>query len=131
PRAPGRVRPRGPDRVRGAVRAGGLQRLLRRRPALPGPRGESSGVVSDTALVVCGALGPEVKEVADRRGWDVDVYGVSALLHLYPDRIVGAVRERLRALRPRYQRLVVVYGDCGTFGKLEAVLEEFGGVRLP
>jgi hypothetical protein len=87
--------------------------------------------VSATALVICGALGREVKEVADRRGWDVDVYGVSALLHLYPDRIVGAVRERLRALRPRYERLVVVYGDCGTFGKLEPVLEEFGAARLP
>src|SRR5207237_565063 len=61
----------------------------------------------------------------------VDVYGVSALLHLYPDRIVEAVRDRLRALRPRYRRLVVVYGDCGTFGKLEPVLEEFGAARLP
>jgi hypothetical protein len=87
--------------------------------------------VSATALVICGALGREVKDVADRRGWDVDVYGVPALLHLYPDRIVAAVRERLRALRPRYQRLVVVYGDCGTFGKLEPVLEEFGAARLP
>jgi SAM-dependent methyltransferase len=87
--------------------------------------------VSGTALVICGALGLEVKEVAERRGWDVDVYGVSALLHLYPDRIVAAVRERLRALRPRYRRLVVVYGDCGTFGKLEPVLDEFGAARLP
>ena len=52
--------------------------------------------MSATALVVCGALGPEVKEVAHRRGWDVDVYGVSALLHLYPDRIVTAVRSRDR-----------------------------------
>jgi hypothetical protein len=91
----------------------------------------SGGLVSATALVICGALGREVKDVADRRGWDVDVYGVPALLHLYPDRIVAAVRERLRALRPRYQRLVVVYGDCGTFGKLEPVLEEFGAARLP
>ena len=42
-----------------------------------------------TAFVICGALGAEVKDIVDRRGWDVDIYGVSALLHLYPSRIVG------------------------------------------
>ncbi len=79
---------------------------------------------------MCGALGREVKDIVDRRGWDVDLYGVSALLHLYPSRIVDELRERLRELRPRYANLVVVYGDCGTTGKLEPVLEEFGAVRL-
>ena len=84
-----------------------------------------------TALVICGALGREVKQIVDKRGWtDVDVYGVSALLHLYPSRIVDELRERLRKLRPDYDKLVVVYGDCGTTGKLEPVLEEFGAVRL-
>lgn len=83
------------------------------------------------ALVMCGALGREVKDIVDRRRWDVDLYGVSALLHLYPSRIVEELRERLRTLRPEYDRLVVVYGDCGTTGKLEPVLEEFGAVRLP
>lgn len=82
------------------------------------------------ALVMCGALGREVKDIVDRRGWDVDLYGVSALLHLYPSRIVGELRDRLRTLRPDYDRLVVVYGECGTTGKLEPVLEEFGAVRL-
>jgi hypothetical protein len=86
--------------------------------------------VSTTALVTCGALGRDVKQIADRRGWDVDIYGVSALLHLYPSRIVEELREKLHALRPRYEKLVVVYGDCGTTGKLEPLLEEVGAVRL-
>ena len=64
--------------------------------------------MNDTALVICGALGREVKDVADRRGWDVDVYGVSALLHLYPDRIVEAVRLILAELEPRGYRCVTV-----------------------
>jgi hypothetical protein len=81
-------------------------------------------------LVICGALGKEVKDIVDRRGWDVDIYGVSALLHLYPSRIVGELRERLHALRPRYERLVVVYGDCGMNGRLEPLLDEFGAARL-
>ena len=83
-----------------------------------------------TALITCGALGREVKDIVDRRKWDVDIYGVSALLHLYPSRIVDELRRKLGELRPRYQNLVVVYGDCGTTGKLEPVLEEFGAVRL-
>jgi len=86
--------------------------------------------MSTTALVICGALGREVKDIVDRRKWDVDIYGVSALLHLYPSRIVDELREKLHDLRPRYEKLVVVYGDCGTTGKLEPLLDEVGAVRL-
>ena len=83
-----------------------------------------------TALVICGALGREVKEIVRRRDWDVDIYGLSAYLHLYPSRIVDELRVKLHALRPRYDNLVVVYGDCGTTGRLEPLLEEVGAVRL-
>ena len=86
--------------------------------------------MSGTALVICGALGREVTEIVRKREWDVDVYGLSAYLHLYPSRIVEELRAKLGELRPRYERLVVVYGDCGTTGKLEPVLEEFGAARL-
>ncbi len=86
--------------------------------------------MTTTALVICGALGREVKDIIDRRKWDVDVYGVSALLHLYPGRIVEELREKLHALRPNYEKLVVVYGECGTTGRLEPILEEVGAVRL-
>jgi hypothetical protein len=87
-------------------------------------------VSAATALVICGALGREVKEIVRRREWDVDIYGLSAYLHLYPSRIVDELHEKLRELRPRYEKLVVVYGDCGTTGKLEPILEEFGASRL-
>ena len=83
-----------------------------------------------TAFVICGALGKEVKDIVDRRGWDVDIYGISAMLHLYPNRIVEELRERLHALRPRYEHLVVVYGDCGTTGRLEPILDEVGAARV-
>jgi Protein of unknown function (DUF1638) len=94
--------------------------------AAAAPRQRPAG----TALVICGALGREVKEIVERRGWDVDIYGVSALLHLYPSRIVDELRDKLHALRPRYQNLVVVYGDCGTTGRLEPLLDEVGASRL-
>jgi hypothetical protein len=81
--------------------------------------------------VICGALGREVKDIVDRRGWDVDIYGVSALLHLYPSRIVDELHDKLRRLRPDYEKLIVVYGECGMAGKLDPVLEEVGAVRVP
>jgi Protein of unknown function (DUF1638) len=86
--------------------------------------------MSTTALVICGALGREVKEIVRRREWDVDIFGLSAYLHLYPSRIVDELHAKLRELRPRYEKLVVVYGDCGTTGKLEPILDEFGASRL-
>jgi hypothetical protein len=83
------------------------------------------------ALLACGALGREVKAIVDGRGWDVDVYGVPALHHLDPRRIVESVERRLAELAPRYERVVVVYGDCGTAGALDPVLARYGAVRLP
>jgi uncharacterized protein DUF1638 len=83
-----------------------------------------------TALVTCGALGAEVKDIVDRRGWDVEIHGLSALLHLYPSRIVAELRAKLETLRPRFDRLVVVYGDCGTAGRLDPILDEFGAARV-
>jgi len=101
----------------------GLARSARRAD-LPARRG-------GTALVICGALGREVKEIVDRRGWEVDIYGVSALLHLYPSRILDELREKLHWLRPDYERLVVVYGECGMNGlQLDSLLEEVGATRL-
>jgi hypothetical protein len=86
--------------------------------------------MSNTAFVICGALGAEVKDIVDRRGWEVDIYGLSAMLHLYPARIVQELGEKLRALRPRYERLVVVYGECGTNGRLAPILAEVGASQV-
>ena len=83
-----------------------------------------------TALVICGALGREVKEISERRRWDVEIHGLSALLHLYPNRIVSELNAKLRELKPRYEKLVVVYGDCGTACRLDPVLDELGVSRV-
>jgi hypothetical protein len=86
--------------------------------------------MSTTAFVICGALGAEVKDIVDRRGWEVDIYGLSAMLHLYPKKIVEELGDKLRVLRPRYDRLVVVYGDCGTNGRLDPILQEVGASQV-
>ncbi len=81
------------------------------------------------AMIVCGALVDLVHEIARRRGWRVDLHGVPARHHLYPDRIVEAVDRHLGVLGPRYRSVVVVYGDCGTAGALDRVLARHGAVR--
>ena len=82
------------------------------------------------ALLICGALGKEVKLLVEREGWDVDVYGVPAMHHFYPKKIVEAVDAKLEAIAPRYRQVVVVYGDCGTAAALEPVLDRHHAVRL-
>jgi len=86
--------------------------------------------MKSVALLICGALGKEVKTIVDEHGWDVDIYGVPAMHHFYPKKIVDAVERRLEQLSGQYRRVVVVYGDCGTAGALDPVLERHGAVRL-
>ena len=82
------------------------------------------------ALIICGALGKEVKDLVDQQGWDVDIYGVPATHHFRPKLIVEAVESKLAAIASRYERVIVVYGDCGTAGALDPVLARHGAVRL-
>ena len=85
--------------------------------------------VRPLAIVVCGALAREIREIAARHGWDADLVTIPALDHLSPKKIVTDVEQELEALDGRYERIVVAYGDCGTFGALDRVLERFGAVR--
>jgi len=80
-------------------------------------------------LVACGALVRNVIELTRRRGWDADVHGIAATHHLRPARIAEAVEAKLAELDGRYDRVVVVYGDCGTVGALDRVLARHGAVR--
>lgn len=83
-----------------------------------------------TALIICGALGREVLDIAEQHNWDVDVFGVTSLDHMFPDRIAPDVEERILALREEYQRLIVVYGDCGSRGSLDEVLQRHNIERI-
>jgi hypothetical protein len=46
------------------------------------------------------------------------------------ERIAPNVEKRILELRDRYERLIVVYGDCGTYGALDAILEKYGIQRI-
>jgi hypothetical protein len=80
--------------------------------------------------VACGALAAEIHAIAGRRGWRLDVHPVPALLHNRPARIAPALEDELAALRGRYARVAVAYGDCGSRGAIDAVLQRAGAARL-
>ena len=54
-----------------------------------------------------------------------------AILHNRPEKIPAAVRAKLETAIGIYDQVYVAYGDCGTGGMLDRVLEEFGVERLP
>lgn len=85
-----------------------------------------------TLLIACGALAREIAALKRANGWTMlDVRCLPAELHNRPERIAPAVRAEIRANRDRYAKLFVVYADCGTGGRLDAVLLEEGVERLP
>jgi hypothetical protein len=86
--------------------------------------------MSKTAFIMCGALAREVLDVIAKYGWDVDLVGVPALDHMYPERIAPDVEKRFLELEAQYERVIVVFGDCGSRGALDAVLDKYGLERL-
>ncbi len=85
-----------------------------------------------TQLIACGALAWEIAELIRANGWShMSISCVPAHYHNTPDKIPDAVRAKIRAARGSYDRIVVVYGDCGTGGLLDDVLAEEKVERIP
>ncbi len=85
-----------------------------------------------TQLIACGALAWEIAELIRVNGWShMSISCVPAHYHNTPDKIPEAVRAKIRAARGSHDRIVVVYGDCGTGGLLDDVLAEERVERIP
>ena len=81
-------------------------------------------------LIACGALGREIVQLIEMNGWrHLDVACLPADLHHAPKRIPEAVRDKIRSVRGRYEKIYVLYGDCGTGGLLDNVLAEEGNIE--
>jgi hypothetical protein len=85
-----------------------------------------------TLVIACGALAREIVALIRANGWThLAITCLPAALHNRPQQIPDAVRDKIRAMRDRYDHIVVAYADCGTGGLLDAVLAEEGVARLP
>jgi hypothetical protein len=78
-------------------------------------------------VIACGAL---AREVLALRLEHIDLACLPAQLHNHPGRIPEAMRAKIRANRAAYDEILCLYGDCGTGGELDRVLEEEGVRRI-
>jgi Protein of unknown function (DUF1638) len=83
-------------------------------------------------IIACGALVREIQFLMAANGFSaVDLQALPATYHNRPEKIAPAVAGRIEAARGRYARIFVAYGDCGTGGALDRLLEKEGIERLP
>ncbi len=83
-----------------------------------------------TAVLACGALALDVRRISKRRGWNVHVRPLPALLHNHPELIAPRVAVELEDVCRSYDRVAVAYADCGTYGALDGLLSDRGIARL-
>lgn len=85
----------------------------------------------DVLLLACGALAREIVDLIERNRWTAfDLQCLPAKWHNTPDKIVPAIREKIREAKGRYKSIFVLYGDCGTGGQLDRLLAEEGIERI-
>ena len=86
-----------------------------------------------TVLVIaCGALAREIVALKRLNGWSaLAIECLPPELHNRPEQIPAAVQSAIAAARACYSKIFVAYADCGTGGRLDAVLDAEGVERIP
>lgn len=83
-------------------------------------------------VIACGALAHELARIVRLNRWTaIRLRCLPPELHNRPADIPAAVRRQIEESHDKYEQIFVAYGDCGTGGKLDEVLEEYGVQRLP
>src|SRR5580698_11181726 len=100
-------------------------------PTSTTPSWTSSSSRPEVAVISCGALGGHIREIAARRGWQVELHTLPSLLHNHPERIAPSAERLARDLQARGLRVVLGYADCGSYGALDGLCERLNLRRLP
>ena len=87
----------------------------------------------DVLIIACGALAREMVALIEMNRWaHLDIQCLPAIWHNTPDKIPDGVRDAIRTARAtgRYREIFIAYGDCGTGGLLDKVIEQEGVKRI-
>ena len=77
-------------------------------------------------LLACGALAREILALIELNRWmHLTLKCLPAKLHLYPDKITREVEKAIKANLSHYDKIYVVYADCGTGGQLQKLCESY------
>ena len=89
---------------------------------------------SKRLVLGCGALVYDLVELIKHNplvDQVVDLKCLPAKLHHTPQLIAGAVEQALAEYADQYAEVFVAYGDCGTVGELDKVLDKYNAQRIP
>lgn len=123
-------------------RTGGRQARLGRRarpqealtPAPDALVTTSANPDGPVLVLACGALANEIIALREQLGVTDDamvLHCLPAELHNRPGQIAPRVDAFLTEHRHKYSRVLIGYGDCGTGGAIDKVLERHEATRLP
>jgi len=84
-----------------------------------------------TLLLACGALAHEIISLNKINRWDCfTVECIPASIHWTPEKIPDAIRSKIHASRSRFEKIYVLFGDCGTAGEIDSMLAEENVERI-
>lgn len=88
---------------------------------------------ASTLVIACGALAHEITALQRINQWPhLAVQCLPADWHNTPDKITPGVATQIAKARAAgFEHIFVAYADCGTGGRLDALLEREGVERLP
>ena len=78
-------------------------------------------------IIACGALAHEIIYLQKINRWSsVDLQCLDAELHNHPKLIPQKLRAVIDKHRSQYERIFIAYGDCGTGGEIDRLIESYG-----
>jgi Protein of unknown function (DUF1638) len=82
-------------------------------------------------VIACGALGGHIRDIASRRGWQIELRCLPAVLHNRPAAIASRAESAALPALAAGRRVALAYADCGTYGALDDLCARLGLRRLP
>lgn len=87
---------------------------------------------SGVLVIACGAIARELVRIRTLNKWDhIEFQCLPASLHNTPRDIPAAVKAKIDSQADNFEKIFVAYADCGTGGRLDSMLDEYGVERIP